>query len=311
MKKSTRIILWVVCIVICVAAISVGAVYGASGSFGIIVDGDGNVTSKEYAFNVTNYTVKRISVANLVPEIKFVKAEDGKIVVKTDGNIADAIDVTCSANRVTIKGDWYSVYNATEFVVTIYYTDLDEVKLRGKLDVSLDGITADANVNVSGSVDVSATNCDTDALSFDISGSCEAVISGTIGELNLSASGSSKTTLKGSISNLKMNISGSGEYTGSELICTSIRIGCSGSAKIALSGSCDTLNVDASGNMDLSAEQLISRLVTIDCSGSTFAKVNVQEKLTVDLSGSCNITYYGNPAIEQKVSGSCSISRGN
>lgn len=310
MTKTTKIILWSVCIAICAVIISLGAVYIANGALGLPVVGDGNVVDTTYAYNVSDITIKRITVSNLTPDVNFVKSDSDRIVITTDSNIAEEISVNYNDEEVTVSGKFLSVYTATELTITVYYVNLEEVNLSGRLDVNLDNLTSSADIDISGSITLSAVNCNTRQLSFEISGSCQAAICGTIGELDIDSSGSSEITLCGNIDKLEIDITGSGEYIGSNLVCNNAEITCSGSGKVTLSGSCGTVAINASGSMNLDAQHFISRTVTIRCSGSTIAKVNAQEILNVTLSGSCNITYFGNPRLTQNSSGSCTITHG-
>lgn len=310
MSKTTKIILWAVCIAVCIAAIVTGTVFAADSAFGIITHGDGNVITKEYAYDGNEFVIRRISVSNLTPTVAFVKADTAKVTVTADSNIAELISVNDRGEEIEIKGALFSIYTATKCEITIYYTNIEDITLSGKLNTNLDGMTSSVDVKVSGSGEVSAINCATSELSFDVSGSSKINVCGTIGELDISASGSCDVTLCGTIGTLDLELSGSGKYEGSALICNRVEIECSGSSKVTLSGTSDSLAVNTSGSINIDTSTLICRAVTLRCSGSCVAKVYADEILNINSTGSCDIVYYGNATPNQDSSGSGSIRRG-
>lgn len=84
----------------------------------------------------------------------------------------------------------------------------------------------------------------------------------------------------------------------------------SGSSKIIASGLTDKFEVDISGSGNIDAKNLKANKAEIDISGSGKAFVSAKDFLNVKIKGSGDVTYFGNPQIEQKIAGSGSINKG-
>ncbi len=137
--------------------------------------------------------------------------------------------------------------------------DIDKVELSGGAKVEINGFDSsnDLPIKLSGG--------------SHLSGSTSA------GDVNLSLSGGSHVTLSGSVDNLTANLSGGSHVT--------------------LSGSADSIDIKGSGGSHFNLQDYSVRDADINLSGGSFADVNVNGTLNVDISGSSEVTYIGEPTM--------------
>jgi len=106
----------------------------------------------------------------------------------------------------------------------------------------------------------------------------------------------------------KATISGSGDLD-LEVESNSLRAAVSGSGDIVLKGSTKSFEAAVAGSGDISAFHLKSDNAEIKVSGSGDVELTVQKELKARVSGSGDISYKGNPKIQDiKVSGSGDVS---
>ena len=106
----------------------------------------------------------------------------------------------------------------------------------------------------------------------------------------------------------KVAISGSGDMD-LEVESNSLRAAVSGSGDIVLKGSTKSFEAAVAGSGDISAFHLKSDNAEIKVSGSGDVELTVQNELKARVSGSGDISYKGNPKIQDiKVSGSGDVS---
>jgi len=175
-------------------------------------------------------------------------SEDYKVIVTTDSNIQDNIEVKAIDNTLHIERDSGN-YNPTKLIIDIYMPELKAFTLSGSGKIKINsGSTSNLTINLSGSGNIDCQNYDTQNVNITISGSgnVKAKASTTL-KANLSGSGSisaqnsevqnAEVTLSGSASiklwvrdSLTGKISGSGSvlYKGSP----SINIKITGSGRV-------------------------------------------------------------------------------
>ncbi len=196
----------------------------------------------------------------------------------------------------------------------------DQVKIKGGLDVSLvEGIEGEIIINgESNLIEYILTEVEGDILKiyvkkgFNLNPSRGAKLIITVPfrdltQVTLSGSGDvfSSDIIKST--SFKTAVSGSGSINlAIESIDTWAQI--SGSGDLILKGNTDNFNGSVSGSGDMEAFDLNSKNAKISIAGSGNAGLTVSSSLKSRISGSGNITYKGNPEInEKKISGSGTI----
>ncbi len=106
----------------------------------------------------------------------------------------------------------------------------------------------------------------------------------------------------------KAAVSGSGDIE-LEVFANSIKAAVSGSGDIDLKGSAKFFEAVVAGSGDISALNLKTEKAEVKVSGSGDVEIMVQNELKARVSGSGDVTYKGNPKIQDiKVSGSGNVS---
>jgi hypothetical protein len=125
-------------------------------------------------------------------------------------------------------------------------------------------------------------------------------------ELNVSGSGDIFVPNKLITDELELDISGSGRVEMDSLFVNHIETKISGSGEIILVAmdTVETEKIDISGSGEIRAFDVLAKTVDIRVSGSGECQVHAIETLEVDISGSGDVTYKGNPIIDQRISGS-------
>jgi hypothetical protein len=104
------------------------------------------------------------------------------------------------------------------------------------------------------------------------------------------------------------SVSGSGDMD-LEVESNSLRAAVSGSGDMVLKGSTKSFDVAVAGSGDISAFHLKSDTAEVKVSGSGDVELTVQNELKARVSGSGDVSYKGNPKIQDiKVSGSGDVS---
>jgi hypothetical protein len=130
---------------------------------------------------------------------------------------------------------------------------------------------------------------------LDLSGSCDAVVSGLVNSPDFA-----------------LDVSGAASVDISEIHVNAFSADMSGSADLRLgSGQINTGSFDISGSGAIKAFGVTQQNTTLDLTGSADAEVTVAARLDVDISGAGNVAYKGHPNITQDVNGAGSIRDAN
>lgn len=134
-----------------------------------------------------------------------------------------------------------------------------------------------------------------------------------ISALNVSGSGDIIADDQIKTKTIDLNVSGSGNINLSELSAEQVKTTISGSGNIILAGkqTAQDLSVAISGSGNFKGMDYSSKDVSIKVSGSGNAFIEATDNLYIRLVGSGNITYKGNPSVDQSTTGSGSVKHVN
>ncbi len=108
---------------------------------------------------------------------------------------------------------------------------------------------------------------------------------------------------------LALTLGGSGEIKAAALRVNRLESSIAGSGSITTDGEAGEQSVRIDGAGDYLAEKLRTHAASIDIAGSGSARVRVRDTLKVRISGSGNVTYSGNPRVDQDISGAGDVTR--
>jgi len=94
-----------------------------------------------------------------------------------------------------------------------------------------------------------------------------------------------------------------------ELNAPRVKAGLSGSGSIKLRGQTKDLELDGTGSTSLKCVDMMAENVNVDITGSGRAEVFASLKLDVEVAGSGSVKYKGSPSINQHVTGSGSVKK--
>jgi Putative auto-transporter adhesin, head GIN domain len=215
----------------------------------------------------------------------------------------DHVQLDNDANLTYIADSVFSVeINAQQdildrLIVEVNGTELEIGYKNGTLAIKHDPITitvhapAFTGANLSGSGTIKVPSAFTTAnLDIDVTGS------GNISATNLKAS------------NVTMDITGSGEITLDALEAANTAMDVSGSGDLVIAnGNSEIITTKVSGSGSIQTQNVTSKTATATVTGSGKTTIQVQDKLTAKISGSGDIFVKGTPVIEQNISGSGKI----
>jgi predicted small secreted protein len=190
-------------------------------SCGTTIKGDGNVIKKEY--EVDQFENIKISGGY---EVILRQDSKSEIVISTDENLIEYIDVYVEDNKLIIESEnWL---DANELKVYITSKSFKNIDLNGAVELKSKSKIKEKYISIDGS----------GAVDIDIEIDSK--------KLNIDISGASEIDLKGNCDKLDVDISGAGELNAYDLITkeASIDISGAGSAKVNVS---DELEVDITG----------------------------------------------------------------
>jgi hypothetical protein len=203
MKASIKIAL----VLMLSSSLSVGH---AQSWFGQKVSGSGNVTTK--TISTENYDA--IEAAGFM-DVHLKKGTEGQIIVTTDDNLQEYVEIEVKSNKLVIKTKkGYNLKTQKGIHITVPFEDISKVTLTGSGDIeSKDLITANEfNASLFGSGDLKL-----------------AVKSPKV---QVIIAGSGDVTMSGSTSNLAVELSGSGDFKGFDIESQSSNVSVSGSGDV-------------------------------------------------------------------------------
>jgi len=101
-----------------------------------------------------------------------------------------------------------------------------------------------------------------------------------------------------------LRVGGSGGIVVDSLAAERLEVDLTGSGKVEIGGEVGDQDVTISGSGDYLARDLSSQSARIGILGSGNADLTVHEALDVSISGSGDVSYYGDPTVEQRILGS-------
>jgi hypothetical protein len=156
--------------------------------------GNGNIVASELSLSDGIYalSVENISFgSDTSGKITVNESLDNKVLLKTDNNIAETIDISLDGNKIVIKGDASKRYNSTSFEIEIG-TVINNVDINGGFDIDFNvPSVTDFTANISGAAGGS--------MSF-----------GRLNSFTLTVNGAASLNLSGESHKSTVNISGAG-----------------------------------------------------------------------------------------------------
>lgn len=93
------------------------------------------------------------------------------------------------------------------------------------------------------------------------------------------------------------------------LVTDSLKVVNSGSGVLTITGNVKNQDITLSGSGQYNAEDMQSNNGNVEIDGSGSATVNVVNQLKILINGSGQVSYLGNPNIQQQVTGSGSVKK--
>lgn len=110
------------------------------------------------------------------------------------------------------------------------------------------------------------------------------------------------TTLEG------VQINGSGDIDVVDLDASTFEVTINGSGDVGVAGATGRLTVEINGSGDFNGESLSAQEGAVEVAGSGSVLVNVTDVLDVAIAGSGDVTYIGDPRVNEDISGSGEVS---
>lgn len=111
------------------------------------------------------------------------------------------------------------------------------------------------------------------------------------------------------LKNLDLFVSGSGSINMVNIIAESLKVSNSGSGSITMSGNVQNQDVIISSSGRYNSRDMQSNNANVEIDGSGTAIVNVLNQLNILINGSGQVSYIGNPNIQQQVIGSGTVKK--
>ena len=176
------------------------------------------------------------------------------IKVETDENLMEYIEVFEEGDRLIIRRkDGFNLRPSKNIKVYVSSPAFRTLKASGSCDIYSE------NSIIS-----------TDAITIDLSGSCDAKV---------------------------------------DIQSPKVDAGLSGACRVELKGKTKDLSIDGSGSTNIRCMDLLAENVDIEISGAGDAEVYASVKLDVSVSGSGDVRYKGNATVSQHVSGAGSVKK--
>ena len=196
-------------------------------------------------------------------------------------------------------------------------SDFNQINTNGDMEIIVspgnnNSVVVQGDSNVIPNIQTSVNNnVLTVSNSNVIGGSKPAKIYITVVDLNAVQVGGSGnftgTDLK--LKSLNLFLSGSGSINLVNLVADSIKLVNSGSGLTSISGNVKSQEIIISGTGEYKAKDLQSNTATVEIDGSGQATVNVINQLNIIINGSGQVSYLGNPNIQQQVTGSGTVKK--
>jgi len=230
-----------------------------------VINGDGNIIIQDRGV-FESYNTIYISGSFDVIATSVPSSNDQKVIIKTDENIQELIEVFEKNGILYIDQKKNIQIKPTEMSIQLYTPTSITIENSGSGNSVLNGSEyGDLKVNNSGSGDF--------------------LISANVRKIDLHNSGSGNSTLKG-------------------IVESGIELYNSGSGDISILTELEEIQMNNSGSGNINASSTKSKQITVNNSGSGICKVEANDQLYVIISGSGNVYYKGNPEIIKDITGS-------
>ncbi len=234
--------------------------------FGVRVRGSGNVISEKR--EVRDFDSVQL---NSFGDVFIEQGDQPGVTIEADDQLMEYVNAEVRAGKLHLdvgeNGQSVSVTNAElRYLVTV--TDLEEIRISGSGDISVDDLSIDdLEIHIGGSGDITAEEIEGDQLT--------------------------------------LSIGGSGDIEIKEVKLNEVDTGISGSGSIEVSGQTNQHSIRVGGSGSYDAADLESQVVDVRIQGSGNAEIWAVESLDISIGGSGDVRYYGDPSdLTQSVSGS-------
>lgn len=138
---------------------------------------------------------------------------------------------------------------------------------------------------------------------------CEATVYVTIVDIDrIESSGATDLQSEGILKSDRLEIISSGASDMElELDVNQLSLECSGASDLEFSGKAEMMVLASSGASEFKAVELDVKEARLDCSGASSTKVNVSNRMEVEVSGASDVRYKGRPETRQSVTGASSL----
>ena len=147
---------------------------------------------------------------------------------------------------------------------------------------------------------------------LELSGATRGTVEGfsSTEDFELELSGASSLDISDmAADDIEFDLSGASKVTG-DITAGDAEFDVSGASKVRLQGSASDIVIDASGASQLSLDNFPGDNADIKLSGASWATVNLDGRLDVDLSGASKLDYIGEPTMGNiEISGGSTLSR--
>jgi|GEM_PF-1978746 len=197
--------------------------------------------------------------------------EHGEIIIATDDNFVERIDVSQRGERIVIRGDRGLRMTPTEMTIYVGVPIID--------------------LDVGGAWDVTLECNRVTEFRADLSGASSGeFVLGALERLEIRLSGASDATFAlgdGALEHVEARLSGASDIT--------------------LQGYAYEAELHASGASDIRAFDLVAERAVVNASGASDIRITATESLDITASGASDVTFDGNPRISQSASGASSV----
>jgi len=241
---------------------------GTRGS-GEIVEQITPIDEHEAGFSLAISGISLMGNFRLNPRIVIDESLEHEIVITTDDNIAEMIEVSQRGGRIVISGNLGMRVTPTELIITTGVPVVD-LNVGGAWDVTLDcSRVANFRADLSGAANGDFTFGALESLDVTLSGASDANF--ILGDLH------------------------------------SVDARLSGASDLRIRGTAAEAEFRASGASSVHAFELIAEHVIAVASGASDIRVTATESLDVNASGASDVIFDGNPRVSQSTSGASNV----
>jgi len=192
-------------------------------------------------------------------QVEVTESSTFSVVAVVDDNVLEHIDIKKSGDTLILRPKSNRSFRSTTLSAKVTMPNINKIQLSGGAKADINGFDSSDNLPIS------------------LSGGSHLNGSINAGDVNLSLSGGSHASLSGTAD--KVNASGSG------------------GSHITLSGSAENIIIKGSGGSHFNLEDYSVSDADINLSGGSYASINVNGTLNVNISGASEVYYTGEPTM--------------